>query len=342
MRLAQLSPWHVRCGIAIYTEGLSRGLAEHGAEVYVVRLHRWGRKDETYYRWYVSRVPKEVALIHCQFEYSLYGAKAPDPEGCATAFYEGLKRHGKPIVTTMHSTGMFEVDRIVERMSGRVIVHNEYMKRLFGGECTVIPMGCTPSEPLPMEKAKEQLGLKGKVVGYVGFVAPYKGLETLIEAVHGIPEVTLLIGGGYHIGRETDYIMGLKQLSLKLLPNRCRWLGYVPEEELPTVYGSMDIVAYPSIFMSESGALLMALSYGKAVVCSNLPPVLEKEKLGILVTFKSRDTEDLKYKIDLLLSDSDQKKCLEDKARMYSGAVTWNHIAKVHLKLYREVLESKV
>jgi glycosyltransferase involved in cell wall biosynthesis len=147
----------------------------------------------------------------------------------------------------------------------------------------------------------------------------------------------VLVGGGWFAGPGTAYIENLKQKSLAALPGRCQWLGYVADEKLPTVYAAMDAVCYPSRFSTESGALLMALSHGKAVIASDLPPMREKAKLGALITFKNVD--DLRRKIKRLLKDDDLRHKLEEGARKYSYENRWEVIAEKHINLYEEVIK---
>jgi len=151
-----------------------------------------------------------------------------------------------------------------------------------------------------------------------------------------VPKAALLIAGGWHVQEETEYITQLKEVSLAALPNRCQWLGYVPNEQLPTAYGAMDLVVYPSRFSTESGALIMALSHGKAVIASNLPPFREKEKVGALMTFKG--VKDLAAKIKRLLNDEELRRQLEQGAKKYVAETSWDKVAEKHIKLYEDLL----
>lgn len=81
----------------------------------------------------------------------------------------------------------------------------------------------------------------------------------------------------------------------------------------------------------------MALSHGKAVIASDLPPMREKAKLGALMTFKS--VKDLTRKIKLLLSNDELRAKLEQGARNYSKSVEWSEIAKRHINLYKDVIK---
>jgi glycosyltransferase involved in cell wall biosynthesis len=283
----------------------------------------------------LDKIPRDVDLTHVMHEYGLF---TPNLEG---GFYAYLKRLGKPVVTTMHATGDFTKDGVVASVSDRVVVHNEWMARLFGHpeKAVIIPHGCLePVDCPPAEECKKALGIDPRIpiVGYVGFISPPKGLETLIEAMTKVPNAALLIGGGWFVGgEETDYIVRLKQWSLQALPGRCQWLGYVPDERLPLVYGSMDILCYPSRYASESGALLTALSHGKAVLASNVPPFREKERLGALMTF--RDAADLRRKIGRLLGDEALRRSLEDGARKYARENSWSRVAGLHKSLYESL-----
>jgi len=281
----------------------------------------------------VNKIPvSDIDLIHVQHEYGLFNRHE-------ATFYNRLKRLGKPIVSTMHAVGNSGIDRAIANASDKMIVHNEFCKKRLKLDSEVIPHGCKPSETMPRGEAMRRSGIDERVplVGYCGFISSYKGLETLIEAVSKIPHSALLIGGGWHTEQETHYIATLNQMTQELLPDRCKWLGFVPDEELAMAYGAMDVVVYPSIFSTESGALLMALSHGKAVIANRLPPFKEKEKLGALTTF--RGVNSLVKKIRLLLKDEEYRASLEEGARDYAEANTWSKVADKHVNLYKTVLE---
>lgn len=335
LKVAMLTSWKVRCGIASYTENLVSELSKL-ADVYIVRVPRFGLRDKDIFQNLVDKIPvRHIDLIHVQHEYGIY-------MNLEQSLYAGLTALGKPIITTMHAVGAWEVDRIIQATSDKVIVHNTFCFNRFGypEKTAVIPHGALQlkSPPPPREECKKSLGIlpNTPIVGYMGFISAYKGLEMLIEAMIGVPDAGLLIGGGWHVERETEYIFGLKDWTLKALPSRCRWLGYISEEDMSRVYGAMDVVAYPSRFATESGALIMALSHGKAIVASNVAPFREKEKAGALTTFT--DIESLRRKIKRLLKDEASRKRLEEGARKYAEETAWSKIATKHMELYDKVL----
>ncbi|MBU0777750.1 glycosyltransferase [Patescibacteria group bacterium] len=332
MNVAIVAPWAVKCGIYTYTRDLSEALAEKGVDIYIIRLPRFGRKTHAIFGQVVNKIPvKDIDLINVQHEYGLYN-------GLDEAFYGGLKRLGKPIVSTMHAVGNVTIDRAIADASDRVIVHNEFCKKRFRFKSEVIHHGCKPSKTVPRDEAMKKLGIDPRIptVGYCGFIGAAKGLETLIEAVSKIPKSALLIGGGWHTEPGTAYIAGLNQMTQRLLPHRCKWLGFVPDDELPMAYGGMSLVIYPSIYATESGALLMALSHGKATIASRIGPFRSKEKEGALITF--RGVKDLTRKIKKVLKDDELRGKLEEGARKYAFENRWERIAERHIELYSELL----
>ena len=333
LKVAMVTSWMQKCGIFTYTQNLVHALAYLDVESYIVRLPRFGAKSSELLQLVVDQVPVDkVDLIHVQYEGGLY-------QNLEGGFFGGLKRLGKPIVTTSHNVGNFLADSVIANASDQVILHNEFCARHFSGPSVIIPHGCSPADCPPSEECKRTLGIDPRVpiVGYCGFISEYKGLEVLFEAIVKVPKVAVLIGGGWFAGPGTAYMENLKQKSLAALPGRCQWLGYVADEKLATVYGSFDILCYCSRFATESGALLMGLSHGKATIASALPPFKEKEKEGALITFK--DVNDLRRKIKRVLKDADLRHKLEEGARKYAYENRWEVVAEKHINLYEEVIK---
>lgn len=337
LNVAMLSTWKVRCGIASYSENLARALAKQDVNVYVVRIPRFGEKEISIFQNILDRIPVDkVDVIHVQHEYGLYGRLNKE-------FFPALAKLGKPVVTTMHATG-FGDDAVIEENSSKIIVHNEYCRERFGGtgvKVATIPHGMTPLQtPLPpKDVCKRRLGIQPEVpiVGYLGYISEYKGLEMLIDAMVDVPKAGLLLGGGWFYEQDTTYIMSLKERTLELLPSRCQWIGFVPDEDLAMTYGAMDVVVYPSRFMTESGALLTALSHGKAVVASNLAPV--REKSNALMIFK--DKNDLSEKIKLLILNKETRESMEANATRFTLENSWIRVAERHKELYSTICKVK-
>ena len=334
MKIAMISTWAQPCGIYTYTRDLAPALTQEGDEVYIVRVPFFGYKNPEVMLHILDNIPPEIDLIHVQHEYGIY-------QSLENNLYSGLKKLGKPIVTTMHAVGMYATDELISRNSDLVITHNVFCQKHFMYPSTIVHHGTKVLEAEPKEKAKDHYKIYPNTVptvGYLGYVSPAKGLETIIEAVSKVPNVALLIAGGTHTQPDIEYMNILKERTLKVLPARCMWLGFIPEEDLKYAYGAMDFVVYPSRFTTESGAVLTAMGYGKAVIASNLPPFKEKEEEQALGTYS--DLPELVTHIQTLISTPETIKNLENGARRYAEANTWDIVAKQTLDLYHKVLNS--
>jgi glycosyltransferase involved in cell wall biosynthesis len=242
----------------------------------------------------------------------------------------------------MHAVGSYTVDRIVADAANRVIVHNEWCARHFQGnpqKVVVIPHGATPSECVPTEEAKRSLGIDPRIpiIGVFGFLSQVKGFEYALAALEKLPNVAMLVTGGWFTAADSEYGAVIKQQALTHFPGRIRFLGFVPDEQLSIVFGAQDIVLFCHHYASESGSLLTALSYGKCCLTSRLPPFKEKEKIGVLQTY--RDVPDMVRKLKRLLTDEGLRRRLEEGAKKYAYENRWSVVAERHVELYGEMLK---
>lgn len=124
---------------------------------------------------------------------------------------------------------------------------------------------------IPQEKAKEQLGLPAdrQVVLFFGIVRPYKGLKYLIEALAALNQrgisLSLVVAGEFWEAKR-GYTQQIERLHLSeqvYLLDR-----YLPNEEIPVVFGAADVYVAPYIGGTQSGALKLAMGYGLPLVAS--------------------------------------------------------------------------
>lgn len=109
-------------------------------------------------------------------------------------------------------------------------------------------------------------------IGYFGTVMPSKGLHVLLDAVLGLPSglVTLDIHGNavpYH--GDTSYLLRCLQ---RLRPGAgVRYHGPYGLDELPRLYGSIDVLAAPALWQEAYGLTVReALAAGRPVLVSRI------------------------------------------------------------------------
>jgi glycosyltransferase involved in cell wall biosynthesis len=150
-----------------------------------------------------------------------------------------------------------------------------------------------PHPPKELEAFRRANGIEGRVILYLGTLEPRKNITTLIKAFAAtashpdLTDVTLLIGGSK--GWYYDEIFATAEHLGLTASNRVRFLGRVPDDELPLWYNIAALCAYPSLYEGFGLPPLEAMACGTPVVVSNrsaLPEVVGKA--GILV-----DPEDI-------------------------------------------------
>jgi glycosyltransferase involved in cell wall biosynthesis len=334
MKIAMISTWAQKCGIASYSANLAPAIAAQGHEVYIVRVPFYGYKSyELLYNSVIENTPRNVDIIHVQHEYGIYQQHEPN-------LYAALKLLKKPVVTTMHAVGNVTFDEHISKGSNQLITHNEYCHSKLEFPSTIIPHGCAVNTPADAVESKKKYGIppEAPIIGYLGYISPYKGIDVLVEAIKHIPNVALMIAGGSHGAQDSEYMVQLKEKTLHDLQGRCVWTGYVPEKYLKYAYGAMDILVYPSRYATESGALLTAMGYGRVILASNLPPFKEKEKLGALATYDN--ASQLEEAIKTLIHNKKQRATIKDYALAYCQENSWENVAERHIKLYQEVMKN--
>jgi glycosyltransferase involved in cell wall biosynthesis len=135
--------------------------------------------------------------------------------------------------------------------------------------------------PGPKAQARARLGLEenGRVVLAIGNLVAVKGFNILIEscvqlARNGLPFVCYLIGGG-PLRRALE-----QQVRRCGLKDQVRFLGALPQNELPDWYRAADVFVLPSFSEGVPNVLLEAASCGTPFVASRVGGIPEIAHLG--------------------------------------------------------------
>ena len=126
--------------------------------------------------------------------------------------------------------------------------------------------------PLDRAQCRSQLGLPaaGPVLACVGGLIERKGQRFAIEALALIPGAKLLLAG---TGPDHDR---LRALTAGLgLTDRVRFLGAMPQAELPVVLSAADVFVLPTASEGLANVWVEALACGTPVVTTPLPGAQE-------------------------------------------------------------------
>jgi 1,2-diacylglycerol 3-alpha-glucosyltransferase len=137
--------------------------------------------------------------------------------------------------------------------------------------CFVVPTGIDADRFAGGDgtAVRKRMGLgDGPLVVNVGRVAWEKNLGTLLDAADRLvkerPEVTFVIGGR---GPALDHFK--REVARRGLGERVRFVGFVADEELPSLYAAADAFVMASTFETQGIALLEAMAAGLPTVAAN-------------------------------------------------------------------------
>jgi len=136
-------------------------------------------------------------------------------------------------------------------------------------------------QPRDRTAAKAVLGVEGPLVVTVGNLIPLKGQALLVEAMTGLPGVTLLIAGS---GPDQGALAA--QIAAAGLSDRVRLLGALPHDALPALFAAADVMALPSAREGLANVWVEALACGTPIVITDVGgarEVVERPAAGRLV-----------------------------------------------------------
>jgi glycosyltransferase involved in cell wall biosynthesis len=210
----------------------------------------------------------------------------------------------------------------------------------FHKKCHVVPFGIALSRFDLTEtlRAKvRRLHSSPPAVLFVGRLVYYKGIEYLIHAVREL-RVQLWIAGTGPLGNR------LRQLAAQLrLQEKVKFLGDVPEEDLPAYLHACDVLVLPSITNSEMFGMvqLEAMACRKPVISTDLPtgvPWVNRHAVtGFVVP--PRDPAALARAIAKLLESRSLREDMGDAGRSRVEAeFTSTRMVQRVLDIYRSLL----
>lgn len=215
---------------------------------------------------------------------------------------------GRRVVITVHNVNARKRDgddtalhqwmlRTHYRLVDHMFVHTELMRTELQTEfsvpsdkITVIPFGVNDTVPdtaLTPAEARRQLGLQptDKVALFFGNIAPYKGVEYLVEALgiarRQVPGIKLLIAGRPkgHVDYWNDVRARITALGLDdAIIARAE---FVPDEETEIYFKAADVLVLPYLHVFQSGVLFLGYNFGLPVIASDVASMKDDVVQGV-------------------------------------------------------------
>lgn len=288
-------------------------------------------------------------LSESGIDFDIIHAHTVFPDGYAAARLGS--KWCKPVVITSHGADTFQFLRRFDtrpmasyaiRNADKLIAVSESDKNelirhgLSEEKAVVIPNGIDTARFLPMEQGavRQRLGLPvdKRIVLYVGYLYPVKGLRYLIDAlamVRRSGEDVLLVVVGYGYLREK-----LENQSRDLGPDAVKFVGFQPHDEIPLWMNACDVFCLPSLNEGWPTVLFEAMACGKPVVATavgGVPEVVKDSDYGILVPPMDAGA------FGSALGDALRRKWRSSDISAYARVNSWENIAlEIYERAFRE------
>jgi len=285
------------------------------------------------------------------------------------AYYRLL---GRRIVFTAHNVNIRKRDncdswfnrlslRVQYYLADNIFVHTERMKSElladFGvpdTKISIIPFGINNTAPnagMTTSDAKRTFGLRStnKVMLCFGQIAPYKGLEYLVDAFSELAKrdetYRLIVAGKVKPG-QTEY---WNKIRRKIDDSVFRdqiivRIEHIPDEEVELYFKAADALIVPYVHIFQSGVPFLAYSFGLPVIATDVGSLREdivEGKTGFVC--QPRDSSDLARTIDKYF-ESELFRYLESRRleiKQYANErYSWNKVAAITTAVYSNLVSS--
>lgn len=176
--------------------------------------------------------------------------------------------------------------------------------------------------------------IKGPFILSLGTLEPRKNYPRLISAFaqlrrqSGLPH-TLVIGGGK--GWLTESIFA--RAEQENVASSVRFLGYVEESDLPTLYSLADLYVFPSRYEGFGIPVVEAMACGTPVVCANNSSLPEAAGDAALMV-NADDTDALAAALERGLTDAPWRESARVKGQAQAARFTWRASATQCMTAY--------
>jgi glycosyltransferase involved in cell wall biosynthesis len=195
------------------------------------------------------------------------------------------------------------------------------------------------SDEAQRQVIRQRYGLDRPFIFSVGTLEPRKNYSRLIQAYatvqahERLPHQLVIAGGqGWLYQSIFDTV---QQLGLQA---NVRFLGYVDETDLPTLYSLADAFAFPSRYEGFGIPVIEAMACGTPVVTANNSSLPEAAGDAALLV-AAEDVDGLAQAIGRLLTDEVLRTTLRQRGFSQAANFTWTAAAQSLLQAYAHTLE---
>lgn len=246
--------------------------------------------------------------------------------------------------------------RLAYSLAHRVIAHSQIAKRELIGDLgisdakidVILHGNYTSTVPKNVTRkvARAHFGFlpEQRVLVFFGQIKDVKGLDILLKGFALARETDkslhLLIGGRVWKTDFSEYAEIIEQYNLA--PHCTLHIRYIPDAEVGFFYRCADLLVLPYRRIYQSGVVLEAMSYGSAVLVSDIDGMLEAvedERTGFV--FKNQDAEHLARRIgEIFFTPGHAANIAQAGFNMVNLRNDWRHLGEQTVACYRRAFST--
>jgi len=369
LRVAMVTPWGTKCGIAAYSAALAESLDDDRVTFSI--LTEYGSPPETSelvstvacwlrYSDDIDALKRELLttqadLIHIQLQWFHSPVVMAEVIECALST-------GRPVIIQFHNTladgGSTEALEAIAGPLGRVsriIVHGGAdASRLTSlglqEKLEMMPLGQVVLEDESAEAVRARLGIVDRypVIGTFGYLLPHKGV---LETIRAIALLRVKYPRILYVAACAIYPHHMSVLYLQECRNAILELGldahitlateFLPERASATLLQACDVLALPYLPTQESAsaAVRFALSVHRPVVVTDRE-IFSAVETGVF-TIKDESPESIASGIEQVLTDPQLATRLVSGADALLATSSWAAVGRQYSALLRAVVGSR-
>jgi glycosyltransferase involved in cell wall biosynthesis len=263
----------------------------------------WTRDLWGMLRMYIAARNDPAEVVHVSYSFTMFGGPIA---GLSALVALGRLSRDRPLVVTLHDVlgkkdltpetlrlyrvratpwaARFAVQwilRFFSKRADRIVVHGAeaaaILQKDWGVPASRIVITEFPGYPTNVPASPAAPGGVPTVL-YYGFLAPYKGVETLLAAYCRARAVApnrpfrLVIAGTNHPRLTSDYAATLRDQAARMGAGDVEFPGYVDDRTSAGLFGSASLVVLPYLKTAgSSGTLASAMGAERPVVVTDLP-----------------------------------------------------------------------
>ncbi|MBQ7529678.1 glycosyltransferase family 4 protein [bacterium] len=248
----------------------------------------------------------------------------------ANLLLQGKHKLLKPVYKSMAKQLRFAQGLIC--VSNYTLGEVQYFLKEQTPQSQAVLLGCSQkfSQPFVSEidRVRQKYKLPEEYILFFGGLSATKNLETLLASLDYADLPPLVVAGA----AQKSVVDKLKESFPGVI-----WLGSIPQEDLPALYGAATVYVMPSLAEGFGLPLLEAMACGTPVACSNRP-ALNEVTADAAAKFEPNDPRHIAQVICELICDPQRMEVLRERGFKRTKELTFTQTARKTIGFYKKML----